>query len=790
MNVILRQLYCLAAAAVLSVALLTAKAQTGVGNWVIHPVFAGNITNIVDTGDLVYYLSDGNLFYYDKKAEENHFLSRNNKLNDVSVRQIYYNYDARYLMVVYESSNIDVIYPDGSVTNVPDIAHADIDPKGINHITFSGSKVMVATDFGFAILNADKDFEVTESQNFGVKTTSITQVSDFLIISNDNGAYSSPKSLAMHSLSTFTKFHTYPGSKFYNINDTTILMDEGWIYRCVFDSTGMKSKKVAAEVSLRNIAATSTGFIGTSLYEPNKMVTIDREGITGTIHDLPEEMSKSIVTTAESDGSIWELSAKGVRHLTVENGEVATVMADYFKYNSSTVKYPYYLVFNEALGRLYVTDCGPNLYATNYIDPAHISTLENGFWTDMMPDSIPTTGTMPDGKLRGIYTPVFDPDDPETYYIGSWFEGLYKIKDREVVAKYDWTNTRLETAWAPTINCLWMDRNKTLWAYFARTNRTLYALPRAKQTAPTADDWIPVKVTMTETTQHKTQMIVTSRDELKVMIINGACDQLLIFDDKGNPANANITSRIFNPGDLTDQDEKPFDWDRLACFHEDATGHVWLGTTNGVVEFNPANAFDDSFRINRIKVPRNDGTNYADYLLSGTIVTAIAHDGANRKWIGTRHMGLYLVSADGSQILEHFTTDNSPLTSNNIISLCCNPTNNAVYVGTPIGLLEYYSDAAPAAESYSEIYAYPNPVRPEYGGDIIIAGLMENSLVKIADSAGRVIRQLQSTGGMVSWDGCYQGGGRVKTGVYYVLASSGDGDYNSEGVVTKILFIK
>ena len=375
MNVILRQLYCLAAAAVLSVASLTAKAQTGVGNWVIHPVFAGNITNIVDTGDLVYYLSDGNLFYYDKKAEENHFLSRNNKLNDVSVRQIYYNYDARYLMVVYESSNIDVIYPDGSVTNVPDIAHADIDPKGINHITFSGSKVMVATDFGFAILNADKDFEVTESQNFGVKTTSITQVSDFLIISNDNGAYSSPKSLAMHSLSTFTKFHTYPGSKFYNINDTTILMDEGWIYRCVFDSTGMKSKKVAAEVSLRNIAATSTGFIGTSLYEPNKMVTIDREGITGTIHDLPEEMSKSIVTTAESDGSIWELSAKGVRHLTVENGEVATVMADYFKYNSSTVKYPYYLVFNEALGRLYVTDCGPNLYATNYIDPAHHQAL-------------------------------------------------------------------------------------------------------------------------------------------------------------------------------------------------------------------------------------------------------------------------------------------------------------------------------------------------------------------------------------------------------------------------------
>ena len=112
-----------------------------------------------------------------------------------------------------------------------------------------------------------------------------------------------------------------------------------------------------------------------------------------------------------------------------------------------------------------------------------------------------------------------------------------------------------------------------------------------------------------------------------------------------------------------------------------------------------------------------------------------------------------------------------------------------MYIGTPIGLLEYYSDAAPAAESYNDIYAYPNPVRPDYTGDIIITGLMENSLVKIADAGGKVIRSIQSTGGMASWDGCYQGGGRVKTGVYYVLASNNE-DGSSNGVVTKILFIK
>lgn len=150
----------------LAVAALSVSAQTGVGNWVIHPVFAENIINIVDTGDLIYYLADGNLFYYDKKADENHYLSRNNKLNDVNVSQIFYNYDARYLVVVYESGNIDVITSDGTVINAPDISKADIDPKTINYINFKDNKVYLATGFGFAILNANKDFEVIESQNF------------------------------------------------------------------------------------------------------------------------------------------------------------------------------------------------------------------------------------------------------------------------------------------------------------------------------------------------------------------------------------------------------------------------------------------------------------------------------------------------------------------------------------------------------------------------------------------------------------------------------------------------
>ncbi len=86
------------------------------------------------------------------------------------------------------------------------------------------------------------------------------------------------------------------------------------------------------------------------------------------------------------------------------------------------------------------------------------------------------------------------------------------------------------------------------------------------------------------------------------------------------------------------------------------------------------------------------------------------------------------------------------------------------------------------------MYTYPNPVRPDYTGWITVTGLMDNSLVKIADAAGNVFFQGRSEGGMVSWDGCDSAGRRVKSGVYYVFASrSSDG--SSKGAVAKILVI-
>ena len=222
---------------------------------------------------------------------------------------------------------------------------------------------------------------------------------------------------------------------------------------------------------------------------------------------------------------------------------------------------------------------------------------------------------------------------------------------------------------------------------------------------------------------------------------------------------------------------------------EDRNGSLWIGTTNGPFVVNNHKRLLDlsSTAFTRIKIPRNDGTDLADYLLENENIVAIAVDGANRKWIGTEANGVYLISEDGLESLHHFTQSNSPLPSDNILSLVTDNNSGIVYMGTDKGLIGYQSDAIEGKESYSDVYAYPNPVRPDYSGVITITGLMENSLVKITDINNNLIYQANSLGGQICWDGLNVNGNRVATGVYLVYSSIEDG---KEGCVTKILFVK
>lgn len=167
----------------------------------------------------------------------------------------------------------------------------------------------------------------------------------------------------------------------------------------------------------------------------------------------------------------------------------------------------------------------------------------------------------------------------------------------------------------------------------------------------------------------------------------------------------------------------------------------------------------------------------------------MAIDGGGRKWFGTADNGVYLISADNNTQLQHFTNQNSPLLSNTLESIAINNTTGEVFFGTENGLCSYLSDAIAPADEMTEdnVYAYPNPVTPDYNGLITVVGLTYDADVKILSSNGALIAEGRSTGGMFTWDGKDKNGDRVASGVYMVATATSNGN---KGTVCKIVIVK
>jgi hypothetical protein len=205
------------------------------------------------------------------------------------------------------------------------------------------------------------------------------------------------------------------------------------------------------------------------------------------------------------------------------------------------------------------------------------------------------------------------------------------------------------------------------------------------------------------------------------------------------------------------------------------------------VFYNPGKAFSSDLRATRIKIPRNDGSGLADYLLGTETVTTIAVDGANRKWFGTMSSGAYLMSEDGKKELLHFNSANSPLLSDNMVKISVNNLTGDVWFGTSEGIISYRGDATAGRDDYSEMYVFPNPVREDYEGLVTVTGLVEGSTVKITDISGNLVYEAASLGGQVTWDLLNYRSARVATGVYLVFCNNEGGSLTK---VTKLLVIR
>lgn len=762
---------------VIALAAMVSQAQDDYGKWVLHPIFASeNITNCIDTGDEVYYLASGNLYRYDKDTQENEHLNRANYLNDSGVENIYFNADKNYIMVAYQNSNIDVIdLRNGDVSNISDIKNADISTsKAINSITFATPNMaIVATDFGFVIIN-DSKLEVISSYISDKAMEGAMILGKYLIINQGGNFHYAPATKHIQQMSDLSSAWVGLVGPMIPIGDNRffVLATDQLAVVTATEDNGRLSFSATKVASGRPVTVNkmSDGGYVASFKNTDYYYTTSAAGDNAARHE-----GAGIYSSSEGGSGMWVLDAQGLKHY---NGDTLT---DNILPNAISISgVPFWMEYDVANSKLYLTSTADNVILDDLVGVTQINTFDGNFWHNVTPDGVPE----PD---EGCYWPVMSPNEDNTYFISTRKKGFLKIANDKIVVNLNNASCGINDRMA----ALRFDSHGNLWIVQTRDNEhPVRVLTPAKQAKSqiTAQDFIfntSSHIRNLNSEGFKRSQFTIGNGDTKVFTSGQYGEALVLWN---NNSDLSLNKSIsFASGALTDQDGKSLDWYEIRSLATDNSGLVWMGTTSGMISFDPNKAFDADFHVTHIKVPRNDGTNLADYLLDGQTVNCIAVDGANRKWIGTEASGLFLVSADGQQVLKNFNATNSVIGSNEIYQVCCDPTGNSVFVTTPLGVAEYKSDATPGQANFNNIYAYPNPVRPDYGGPINITGLMDNSLVKIADPSGNVIRSLKSTGGMVSWDGCNYEGDLVPTGVYTILASQADG---SGGGTAKVLIVR
>lgn len=766
-------------------AVVTANA----GTWKLHNYYVtAKIQNVYDTGNKIYYLNSNRLFQFDKTTLETVALTKQNILSDNQISQIYYDWENKLLFVAYLSSNIDIIDENGAVSNVSGIkdvivrvhdyavASGEVTSyvgKTINDITFANGKAYVAIGYGYVIIDeATKSIKKSYDMGESITINSVAMVGDKLVIlSGRNCYYGDPND--ENPTTTFNKIPgNYGGAKLYPVNEnTTFLLASQLSYIDFSEAEPAPKALVNAEATI--VQKSPTGYIanfaGKAYY-----YTIDATGHTAT-------KASSVIGFATSDpngdGTVWLDDANGI-HI---KGSTT-----YYKVNSITTDQPYWLKYNAAMDVLFAAVSGPisRINSNKSSTPNVINTYDGTTWSN---------ATVYSGSYTVGYGFEFSPLDPTTYVRGSWAKGIYKVKDNMVVTNYTTNNAKIGT-YKPTLA---FDKYGNMWSVCSYNNPTapVSVLPADKFALTTAnkDDWfVPSGLLALNTqTMQRSRFIISKKNNVKIYCdgefpnSNGAGH--FYFWDNGNVDPTVDTYRLADVTSFVDQEEKQVSWTYVNHMEQDKDGLIWVGHTTGLFIFDPEQAFELRPKaIHPFVTKFSEGTGY---LCENFSVYDIGVDRDNNKWIASDD-GVYFVSPDGTEVFNHFTLENSDLPSNIVYSVECDTINDRVYIYTDNGFAEYISTGDAACLNFDNVYAFPNPIEPDFTGMVKIANLMEDSYVTITNREGNVVAQMGPVMGCALWDGSDASGERVPTGIYKVYATQGAQPATSGEPLTTIMVIK
>jgi hypothetical protein len=759
-------------------------AQETSRNWTYHISYSSAL-DVTDGVDKVYFITDGGLFYYNKTDNSVNTLTKIDGLSGSDFSGFEFNPETNSLVVYYESSMVDVVQEDGSVKPFSDIKRKRLSGnKMIYNATCYGDYCYLACGFGVVVLDMVR-LEIKDSFIIGDQGN-YQPVYDVAVAGND--IYAGTDTGIKHAEIEGNNLLDY---SYWNYIEDGLLEDYNYNVLDVDTEGRLWAVHLGSESNddvifrMENDKTWSNPLVGVNNIDDfriseNKVIisswsvfiynasTLYRENVIGEYPFQFDELNKNPEAAIyDAEGALW-IADKNYGAIRLHNGQYDRVSPEGPSNNDN-----YSMSFSD--NKLWVACGGRSTSWNNVWKNAHIKGYANGQWEYFNKYNTPSIG-----DLRDVIDVVAKPGYPNHVFAASWGGGVLEFENGEHVTTYNETNSTLENIYPGQnyvrIGGLDFDDDGNLWVTTSSVEHNLH-----KKTP--GGDWERFLLPEVAFNYNIGKVLAASNGLIWMIVPNNKTKGLYVMSADGkNKKHLNVVSYFSNgTDDLIPVMNDVYD------IAEDRDGEIWVGTSKGVAKYSrPSNVFDeDPFYAMQPGVDRNDGIYHP--LLQTQKVTSIVVDGGNRKWLGTENSGLFLVSADGTEELAHYTAENSKLLSNTIISMDYDGSTGDLYVGTKSGLVSFRTDSKKAYNQFEDVYAYPNPVRPGYEGDIYINGMMEDTNVKITTVSGRLVYETTSIGGRAVWDGRDLAGNRVHTGIYLVFCAANEGQ---ESVVTKIAFIR
>jgi hypothetical protein len=757
-------------------------AQIATGEWRLH-VSSSSTIDIVGNSEVVYAAFKNGLMEYDIASGDKNSWNKVNSLSDISLTCLYYSENQEGLFIGYENGNIDYL-KNNKVINIPALKLADvIGDKRINKIVEHDGLIYLAT--GFAILVIDpiklevKDTYYPSNNNLGIED--ITFINDTIYALTSTHLLKGD--FLNDPLADYSKWEsdtrlTMLSNNQLKYKDIELVDDELYVLKCSSINYGEDSVFCITNTGL--VHATDNGWnleiYSLGSFQDQLVVNIDSgvlffqkviEGVYTQSKHCSVGGSGVVNSVVISDNLIWMGDNYQGGVFKYENGQANRINI------SGPPKNDFYKVKAEK-GKVVVAGGGLDSKFMTY-NQSGIYFFENETWELKNKYNMDLWS---DKDIWDFVSVAINPKNTDQIAIGCYSPLPLSIIENGVVTEiYTGQNSEIQVSQsnqATLISDLKYDSDGNLWLVNNFSDNPLKVLKADKT-------WQTYSLMSSISDKVINQLEVDKNDNKWLVVPNVG---VIAFTDNGTLSDVSDDQiKLINNGENTGA----LPSNSVTCIAMDLDNELWIGTEAGfAILYNANNVFEadlGEYNTQRIKLDFEDNV---EYLLGSTYIKDIEIDGGNRKWIGTASSGIFLISADGTEVLANFTTENSPLISDVIMDLEIDQKTGEMYIVTDKGLISYRVDATAGNSDYDDVVVFPNPVLPSYAGMITIQGIKYDSDIKVTDVAGNLVYKTTSNGGTATWNGKTLDGQRASTGVYLIWTSPNEGKGRKVGKVVVI----